>query len=604
MGHTLLATTPESLVERLPLKHDESGCVITADVRLDNRAELLDALNLANQGSVAGDAALILAAYLQWDTACVERLLGDFAFAIWDPRQLKLFCARDHFGMRPYYYHHVAGRLFVFASEPRAILVLPQTRYRINEGRIADFLVQELEGVDKTSTFFNDVYRLPPAHTLTVGPQGFSQRRYWSLEPGPELRLKSDDAYAEAFLGVFTEAVRCRLRGAVPVGSMLSGGMDSGSIVAVAREVQAASNRGPLSTFSATAPDPGSCVETRTINTAIGMGGLDPHKVDHGRLDVIMPELDQLGWNLDEPFDSHMTLQRALYIMARRNGVNTLMDGAAGDVVLSHGSYLARLMRRGRWRTVCRESVWRRRFRGEALHLWRELYWSGRAAFAPGAARAVRRRLSPSRRLQRRLRRGDNHSIISDAFARRVSIQERLRALDSQRSTGLLPDFFTESAEAVDHAYMTVGRERYERVAASAGVEARDPFMDKRVVAFCVSLPGDQKLRDGWTKAVLRRSMAGRLPEEVRWRIGKEHLGWAFTLAFMESERDHLKSVIDEHEVVLSPYVDLARLRASCRSYFDGRDQRAAESVYTAVHLIAWLRRYAERPQAQVDVVF
>jgi asparagine synthase (glutamine-hydrolysing) len=132
MGHTLLATTPESLLERLPLKHERSGCVITADVRLDNRPELLNALDLGEQGPVAGDAGLILAAYLAWGTACVERFLGDFAFAIWDPRQRRLFCARDHLGMRPFYYHHSACRFFAFASEPLAILELPQAPRRVN----------------------------------------------------------------------------------------------------------------------------------------------------------------------------------------------------------------------------------------------------------------------------------------------------------------------------------------------------------------------------------------------------------------------------------------------------------------------------------------
>ena len=95
-------------------------------------------------------------------------------------------------GMRQLIYHHSPGRFFAFATEPRAILVLPQVPYRINEARIADYLVEELEGIDKTSTFFEEVYRLPPAHTLTVTPEGMRQRRYWALEAGPELRLASD----------------------------------------------------------------------------------------------------------------------------------------------------------------------------------------------------------------------------------------------------------------------------------------------------------------------------------------------------------------------------------------------------------------------------
>jgi asparagine synthase (glutamine-hydrolysing) len=147
--------------------------------------------------------------------------------------------------MRPLYYHHTPGRLLAVASEPRAILVLEQMPYRIDEGRIADALVGELEGIDLTSTFFEDVYRLPPAHVLVATPRGVRVSRYWTLEAGDELRLPSNDAYAEAFLEVFTEAVRCRLRGAGPVGAMLSGGMDSGAVVAVARGLLAEAGRAP-----------------------------------------------------------------------------------------------------------------------------------------------------------------------------------------------------------------------------------------------------------------------------------------------------------------------------------------------------------------------
>ena len=308
LGHTLLATTPELAFERQPVVDHASGCAITADVRLDNRDDLLAALRLTDRADSVGDAGLLLAAYLAWGDACVERLLGDFAFALWDPRARRLFCARDHMGMRPLCYHHTPGKLLAVASEPRAILVLERVPYRINAGRIADYLVNELEGIDKTSTFFEGVYRLPPAHTLVATDQDVRIECYWTLEPGDELLLPSDEAYAEAFLEVFTEAVRCRLSSVGPVGAMLSGGMDSGSVVAVARGLLTAESRGPLRTYSAVGPDPATCVETRAIHAALTMDGLVPRMVRHDRLDELMPELDELTWNLDEPFDDHMTL--------------------------------------------------------------------------------------------------------------------------------------------------------------------------------------------------------------------------------------------------------------------------------------------------------
>src|SRR5690606_3709640 len=132
------------------------------------------------------------------------------------------------------------------------------------------------------------------AHALTVPASGMRSRKYWELHAGPLLRLPSDEAYSEAFLEVFTEAVRCRLRSAGPAGSMLSGGMDSGSVVAIASDLLAAQGRGPLPTFSAVGPDPGSCVETRAIHASLTMTGLAPTLVDHTRLDELAPDLERL----------------------------------------------------------------------------------------------------------------------------------------------------------------------------------------------------------------------------------------------------------------------------------------------------------------------
>lgn len=598
LGHTLLATTPEAVHERLPLRHPASGCVITADARLDNRPELLSALGLHDRTADIGDAEVILRAYLAWGEACLERLLGDFVFAIWNPRVHTLFCARDHFGLRPIYYHHTPGRFFACASEPRAILNLPQTPYRINEGRIADFLVNELEGIDKTSTFFEEVYRLPPAHTLTVTPEGITKLCYWTLEPGPELRLRSDEDYAEAFLEVFTEAVRCRLRSAGPVGSMLSGGMDSGSVVAVARGLLAEQGRGPLLTFSAVGPDPDTCVETRAIHAAMTMDGLAPHTICFSDLDALMPELEELTWDLDEPFDNHMTLPRAVYLTARRAGVKVVLDGVGGDIVLAEGTHLARLLRRGRWWKAWHEAVLQDRFWGGHYPAWQSFYHSARTAFVPDSARRLRHRLTAAGRMRRRVEQRMRGVLIHPAFAARISLSGRLAVLDGHGSPGLMPDYGRERAKAVLHPYQTVGRERYDRVAATLALEPRAPFLDRRLVEFCLQLPGGQKLDEGWPKAILRRATVNRLPDAVRWRRGKEHLGWSFTEALMGHMQERLRSNLNGARDTLATYSDLGALRPACRGYFEGSDAAEAEKVYDAAILTAWLQRHAKRPTA------
>ena len=167
----MLATTPELLIEPQPFEHPETGCVITADVRLDNREELIAALDVHRDP--VGDAEIILGTYLKWGGDCPNHLLGDFAFAIWDPRHKRVFCARDHSGMRQLYYHHKRGSRFLFATEARAILVLPQVPYHLNEGRIADFLIQELEMTVPVAVRLADL--LGDVRRDRAGPRAFTR---------------------------------------------------------------------------------------------------------------------------------------------------------------------------------------------------------------------------------------------------------------------------------------------------------------------------------------------------------------------------------------------------------------------------------------------
>ncbi len=591
LGHTMLRTTPESLHEHPPVVNRQGDLFITADVRLDNRDELIDVLGLVNSPpEEIGDQALILCAYERWGRECPTKLLGAFAFAVWDKRDQTLFCARDHFGIKPFIYHHSPRRFFTFASAPRAMLALPQTPYRINEARIADFLITQLEGIDKTSTFFEKIYRLPPAHTLMVTRQGVRLQRYWTLEPAAELRLSSDEEYAEAFLDIFTRAVCCRLRGTGPVGSMLSGGMDSGAIVAVASALQAEAGQGPFPTFSAVAPHRADCIETRTIYAAQTMDGLDPHIVAHGQWDQLLSDLQEQTWDLDEPFDGHMTLVRAIYLDARRHGVNVVLDGIDGDTVLSEGTHIARLLRRGRWMTAYREAVGQNRFWRGGYPPTSYLYRSAIQAFAPKQMPRLHR-LRHSCSSKARVENNIRTSIINPDFAQRIFLAERLERLDSHRQPQRRQSLPVERAAAVDHPYLTVGVERYNRVASSLGVEPRHPFLDRRLVDFCLSLPGEQKLGQGWPKIILRRAMAGRLPEEVRWRRGKEHLGWAFTVDLMSTMQTRVRSIIDDNMDLLSKYVHEEKIREICRSYFEQGDPTQEETVYEAAHLAAWLSR-------------
>jgi asparagine synthase (glutamine-hydrolysing) len=157
-----------------------------------------------------------------------------------------------------------------------------------------------------------------------------------------------------------------------------------------------------------------------------------------------------------------------------------------------------------------------------------------------------------------------------------------------------------ERAEVIEHPFQVVGRERYERVAASVAVEPRDPFLDRRVVALCLTLPGNQTLQGGWPKVVLRHAMADHLPDAVRWRNGKEHLGWSFTTALMDLMRDRLRCYVEGGWDIISSYTDVGAVRRSCESYFERGDSAQAHNVYDAAHLCTWVGQHTSRPRALI----
>src|SRR5215207_3177045 len=294
LGHLAFHTTPESISEKLPFVEGGGDFVLIADARIDNRDELLAAVGLDRlSGRSVGDGELILAAYKMWGERCPERLLGDFAFAIFDKRKQTLFCARDHMGLKPFYYY-LSGRVFVFASEIKALLCVPEVPRRLNEVMVADYLVLGFE--DKSITFYREIFRLPPAHRIVVGREVTTVRPYWTLDPTREVRFSSDEEYTEAFRELFTEAVRCRLRGAFPVGAELSGGLDSSAIVGVARKLLGNYANPQLQTFSAVFEGIPECDESQFIDAVLAEGGVEAHKVRGDQLSPLA-DLERVLWH-------------------------------------------------------------------------------------------------------------------------------------------------------------------------------------------------------------------------------------------------------------------------------------------------------------------
>ncbi|MBZ5649999.1 MAG: asparagine synthase (glutamine-hydrolyzing) [Acidobacteriia bacterium] len=577
LGHLLLQTTPESAHEKQPLTNQDGTLCITMDGRIDNRLELTRLLH--SKGSPPRndtDAELVLRAYECWGEECPNRLLGDFAFAIWDARKQQLFCVRDYVGVKPFYYHR-SGSLFAFGSEIRAVLALDTVPRRLNESRLADFLVEELDREDEESTFYQDVQRLPAGHSLSVGPGGFALRDYWDLKAPPVLKLGSLREYGEAFREIFLEAVRCRLRSSHPVGSTLSGGIDSSSVVCTIRELLAAELKEPLHTISLVDADESRCGETPFIREVLRGGGLTPHIV---RSDQVSPMTEQMT-DSDEPFEIFTYFTNWFgFAAAKKAGVRVLLDGISGDHIIPPYTYLATLARSWQWNTLRRElSFGSREFGESRLSILRT---HGLAPMMPGLFETWRRLRG------RKLRPYPEGSCINPDFALRMGIQERFElkrrklwaasqnigTLHSWSFTcGVLPFFFEHSG----------------RLAATMGIEARHPFSDRRVIEFFLSLPLPMKTYSPLPKRVIREGMQGILPEMVRSRTLLADTGGAFMTSLLK--QDPVLSVPELSNQALGPakgYVNLDAIKAG-KDRVDSGFPEAGDSVWQALNLALWL---------------
>jgi len=524
LGQTLLATTAEARHSLQPWVHPVSQCVVVADSRLDDRERLLRELGMHDADGV-GDAPLLLAAWEKWGSDCASHLLGDFAFAIWDPVRQKLYCARDALGVRPLCFANL-GADFAFATEPEALLHMPWVDPRPDEARIADSFIDYLEAIDFSSTFWRDIHGLPPATWLEVDASGLRSERYWSpVSTRPEGLPTSEAGWIEGLRIHLEQAVASRMRADVRVGSMLSGGLDSSSVVAIASGQAAITDQPRLRTFSIVSSTP-DCAETRAIHLALTHMTLDPLLLDPRAEPETLRAIVRRWTHLGQPSDYLMGMIDALCEKASQGGVRVLFDGIDGDALFAEDELLERLFRGGCWRQLWREVRGRSRFYGSG-----QAWYALRPIFSSHLLPAGLRDWLRPWRVRR-----DHAALIADSligpgYAQRVDIDARFA-----RRRAAPPPF--RAAHPQGGAHSSIGLtitaaalERYDRVASRHGIELRHPFLDRRLVEFCAWMPLSLRQRDGWPKWALRKAMAPRLPAGLAWRRGKEHLGPHFNQA-------------------------------------------------------------------------
>ncbi len=536
------------------------GLAIDADVRLDNAGDLLSRLDL-RPDEVPDHATLVLHAYRRWGRDAVPLLLGDFAFVLWDADQRLLLCARDALGVRSLSYAVDRARVIV-ASDASVVASAAGLLGAIDPGRVADYLLGGFfECSDPTNTFYRGVLRLPAGHWLAVTEEDVTVRRYWWPDVNTGLRFRSDGDRREHVRDLLTEAVACRLRDVARPAAMLSGGIDSSSIVALAPR--------PLVTLSGISDDEG-CHETALIRQVADHVGTSAVYIRPSELERFVPAVRDLASTCEEPFDFGMhDIQFLAWAEARARGIDVVLDGIDGDLIFGKGEGLSEALLQGRARAAWKAASGRARWSGETplQVLWRFGLESllRETALETRAGRALRQwrgragvpRYQPS----------SANGFIHPDLIRQVDVPGRLRhTLEQIRPAPLIRSSADEVQRAlICSSFLQAGVERYDRTAAHQSVEARHPLLDRRVVEFCVGSSWADLESEGWPKSLLRRSMEGVLPHPVCWRRWAPALHEPFRDRLFQLNVAWLRGVLEYTRNHVAPFVDVACLEAQIR---------------------------------------
>jgi asparagine synthase (glutamine-hydrolysing) len=595
LGHRRLSILDLSAAGHGPMSYQDGTFWITYNGEVYNYLELRRELQAKGYTfHTATDTEVVLVAYAEWGPACLFRFNGMWAFAIWDAGKRQLFCARDRFGIKPFHYYW-DGQLFAFASEIKALLAHPDIPRRPNDAIIYDYLA--LGSLDHTNeTFFEGIRRLPPSHCLLFDLDRDSLRiqRWWDIEVNPALDddCLTEDRQLAQFRGLLTDAVRLRLRSDVPIGTCLSGGLDSSSIVCLANHLMLEEGAVPRElvgerqkTFSACFDDP-AIDERPYIQQVIEHTGAESNQVFPQGGGGLWEDLERLVWHQEEPFGStSIYSQWSVMRLAQQCGVTVLLDGQGGDELLAGyhhylGPFLAQTVRaQGPWITLQTvQAVSAATGQSTALLLGLGLYNS-----LPGVAQRVIVNLGNARF---RTNPTVSESMLQPSFKRQFAERRLVHSKHlgyHNLAERLYQDVFVHSLPALL---------RYEdRNSMAFSLEARVPFLDYRLVEFCFSLPVTQRIRDGWTKWVLRQAMDGILPEQVRWRRSK--------LGFATPERQWLqegigwvRQLFNQGEVLSEPYLHRQAIRRIRNS--PGNGLFNIPGLWRMVNLEVWLRAFWE----------
>ncbi len=569
LGHQMLYTTNESILEQLPSKDKSSGIVITADARIDNRDELAPILKLENSVNVS-DSFFILKAYQKWGENCPEKLFGDFTFVIWDTKNEKMFCARDHIGVKPFYYY-LTDNAFFFATEIKALLTNPEVKYSLNETKLAYFLSNVYD--DREITFYENILRLPAATKLMLDSDNFELQKYWGFDINKRIILKSEPDYSELFLKIFNNAVQCRLRSAYPLGALLSGGLDSSSIVCTIREILLKNKGYPLKTFSLIFEETPEADERNYIDTVLKKGFINPHYVNADDYSPVL-NLNKVLWQNDEPIrSSNLYYNYLLNKLAKNEGVRILLEGYGGDSTISYGKgLLIDYLKKYRWKQFFKEVT------------------SGSKRLNQNMIKFILNELVViyPELLSWKSVINNKNKILKKEFASYVNLDCKIESFtnDELKNPEKAREFHFNS---INSGLLQYTLEESDKISAVFNIESRYPFLDVHLMEFCLAIPSKQKRKYGWDRFLLRQSMINMLPKEIQWRKTKKTGLKSNMNNFMNYDKEYIENVISNYNQVIQDYVGQTVVQNIYQEFKNKKNPVEFFNLWNCVSLGLWM---------------
>ena len=563
-GSRRLAILDPSPAGNLPMQIEDGQLWITYNGEIYNYVELRDTLeSLGHRFRTGTDTEVILRAYREWGESCVDLFKGMWGFAIYDRNERTLFCSRDRFGIKPFYYFATPS-LLLFASEIKQILEHPEVYRELNEVVAFQYLAQGVHD-HSDETFFTGIRQLPGGHSLyvdlskpTLVPR---VKRYWELRIEEEEKAEKK-ANVEKFSDLFATAVSEHLRSDVPVGSCLSGGLDSSSIVVAA----SAANPGSQLHAFCSSFDEKALDERPFVREIVSSAGVAAHWI-FPKAGAFWDDLTCLIWHQDEPVGgSSVYAQWCVMRAARQAGIPVLLDGQGGDEILCgyrkfYVFYLWYLLKRADPQVFSECASWAL---GGGLYNWS---WDH-----------AKRYVSHPRK--------STNSIIS-----RVCSPDFVYRRRSFPSLSIGPGGSLQERQKDDLVrYSLPALLRYEdRSSMAHSVESRVPMLDHELATFAVNCPARIKLRHGLTKWILREAMKGRLPERVRMR--KRKLGFETPQHrwLAEDSRGTIRSTLYHADLRMSRVLSMPKVRNEAELFFAGKKGALTDAeMFRVLNLELW----------------